>query len=282
MQPIILIGAGRSGTKFLRSLLTASNEVAAIPYDVGYVWRYGNESHSDDELTPENLTTKIKKYIRHTLPKLAQKSNHENARFFVEKSVPNSLRVKYVYELFPDAKFIFLVRDGRAVTESSMRLWKAPTEKGYLFKKLRYFPWQSYRYAIWYILNIFKGAFKGRGQMVWGPRYKGIEKDVENLPLEVVCARQWKYCVELASNDFEDIPKDQVCFVKYEEIMQDESKLEIICDFLGLIDTRSVVDKFKSICDSSNLDKWQQKLKPETLAVIENELSSTLSKFEYK
>src|SRR4051812_20775701 len=41
-QPVIVIGAARSGTKLLRDSLATHADVARVPYDVNYVWRFGN------------------------------------------------------------------------------------------------------------------------------------------------------------------------------------------------------------------------------------------------
>ncbi|MEZ8086778.1 sulfotransferase [Vibrio sp. 1S139] len=280
MTPIILIGAGRSGTKFLRSILSASDNVSSIPYDVGYVWRYGNESYHSDELKPEHLNDNIRSYIRKTLPSLVRNNGHLS-KYFVEKSVPNSLRVKFIHKVYPDAKFVFLIRDGRAVTESSIRLWKAPSDKKYLVKKLRYFPWRNYRYAFWYIGNILQGMVNKRGQNIWGPRYDNIEVDSKKLPMEVVCARQWRKCVELAHVDLLSIPKEQVIQVKYEDFMKSSSELERICRFLKIPDADNVIQKFENTVEINNLDKWRENLTGNSLHLVEEEINSTLSKFGY-
>ena len=178
IEPIIILGAGRSGTKFLRSLLEVSKDVTTIPYDVGYIWRYGNEFLKHDELKPEMANKKVVKYIRANLPKLIRQSK-PGAHYLIEKSVPNTLRPAFLYKVYPEAKFVHLIRDGRAVTESSIRLWSEPVERSYLLDKLRYFPWTNYKYALWYLWNMIKWRlFKGRGGYIWGPRYKGIEKDI--------------------------------------------------------------------------------------------------------
>src|SRR2546430_7511188 len=58
-QPVIVIGAARSGTKLLRDCLGTADEFAVVPYDINYLWRLGNEQFPNDELTPEQLTPKI-------------------------------------------------------------------------------------------------------------------------------------------------------------------------------------------------------------------------------
>ena len=66
-SPVFIIGAARSGTKFLRDVLAASPEVACVPYDVNYIWRYKNENYPHDALAVESITKKIKFSIRHNI-----------------------------------------------------------------------------------------------------------------------------------------------------------------------------------------------------------------------
>ena len=75
MQPIIILGAGRSGTKFFRDVLLHSQETCAVPYDVNFIWRYGNESCEHDELSVDMATEPIKKYIRGSINNMAKKQN---------------------------------------------------------------------------------------------------------------------------------------------------------------------------------------------------------------
>ena len=48
--PIILIGAARSGTKFLRDVLASAVGVKSVPYDVNYIWRHGSPNYGHDVL----------------------------------------------------------------------------------------------------------------------------------------------------------------------------------------------------------------------------------------
>ncbi|ATX82003.1 Sulfotransferase family protein [Mariprofundus ferrinatatus] len=282
LMPVILLGAGRSGTKFLRSVLASSSEVVAVPYDVGYVWRYGNESISHDQFTSEMLKNNITAYIRNTLPKLANRIGKPHARFMVEKSVPNTLRPNFVYSIYPEAKYIHLIRDGRAVTESSMRMWVQPADKSYLMKKLKYFPWSNYKYAWWYLSNMVKGKFSGkRGQHIWGPRYIGIDEDAANLPLATVCSKQWRMCVEIAQQQLKQIPTSQIMEVRYEELMNDSSCLEKLCDFIGIKDKQNVLQYFESHVDVKNLSAWKSRLSQESYDLIMTEISETLNRLGY-
>ncbi len=283
IKKVFIIGAGRSGTKFLRDILGKSDDVSIVPYDVGYVWRYGNENSTHDELTSNMINDKIRHYIQSTLPTLcASSDNRSSPKMMIEKSVPNALRVEFVHALFPDAKFIHLIRDGRAVTESSIRLWQSPSEKGYLLKKLRYFPWKNYRYAFWYVSNMILGKISGRGQKSWGPRYLGIDEDIDTLPLSVVCARQWRKCVEAANKQLAKLDGSSVLEVRYEELMQDENVLLSVCEFLGINDKKSVLSHFRASVNQSNTEKWRGNLSTDTLKLILEETRLTNEKLGYK
>ncbi|MFZ2507561.1 MAG: sulfotransferase, partial [Steroidobacteraceae bacterium] len=180
---LILICAARSGSKYLRDLLGVSAECAVVPYDINYVWRHGNDSAADDALPPEAAGERQTSYIRQVIPRMAGVRNKRDTRLVVEKTVSNSLRVPFVAQIFPDARYVHLVRDGRAVAESARRIWHEPQSNDYLLDKLRYFPLRNYRYAFWYLRNRLRMATGSSGPTVWGPRYPGIEQDLGSMDL---------------------------------------------------------------------------------------------------
>lgn len=281
LAPVFLIGAGRSGTKFLRSLLEISQDVVAIPYDIGYVWRYGNESFPHDEFSSDMANEHVIAYVREMLPKLVRNAN-ANACYLVEKSVPNTLRVEFLYKIFPEAKFVHLIRDGRAVTESSVRMWTTPIESGYLLNKIKYFPWSNYKYAFWYIGNMVKRKFSsGQSNYVWGPRYNGIESDALNLPLEVVCARQWKKCIETSIRQLSSIPETQVIEIRYESLVSTDAELTRLCNFIGLSDVNTVIENFHLSVNVSNSEKWKNTLSGNSLVQVNKEISDLNARLGY-
>jgi hypothetical protein len=284
LQPIILIGAGRSGTKFLRDMLGVSSDVSIIPYDVGYIWRYGNETYPDDEFMPNMASDKIKKHIVRAISKLIKRDSCSGqATMFIEKSVPNALRPAFVSAIYPGAKFIHLIRDGRAVTESAMRLWQTSPEKKYLIKKIRYFPWGNYKYALWYIGNFTKGFFNLKySQRIWGPRYHGIVNDATLLPLETICARQWKKCVELSVSQLSVHSKEEVLEVRYEDLIQDSKTIETICEFIGITDKKKVLSNFENKVMKNMAQKWKKSLTASQLNLIDKEIGILNSNLGYK
>ncbi len=257
MNTIILIGAARSGTKFLRSLLGADAKVGEVPYDVNYIWRYGNEAYPDDALPASLATSRVKAYIRRLLPK--QGGIGAAGSILVEKTVSNTLRVPFVREIFPEARFIHLIRDGRDVTESAMRMWQKPPNWHYLLQKARRFPVSNYGYAVWYLWNVVSGAARsGRGVRVWGPRYPGMDADLAEISLIEVCARQWAMSIEYAARDLASLPAEQVMTVHYETLMVNEAVVADVARFAGVSAPASVLSSYRKTVRHDTGGGWSR------------------------
>ncbi len=279
-SPIIIVGAARSGTKFLRDLLASDPRFSCVPYDVNYIWRIGNENVEHDELAPESLTSKNRDEIIKTLYKLANITSEEMC--MVEKSVSNGLRIAFISKVFPNARFIHLVRDGRAVVESSLRMWNTPPQKTDLMKKLRGLPLQRFGYVFWFAKNYLVGKFKGRGGgAIWGPRYNGIQQDIELRPLIEVVAKQWSKTVDLADQGFADVPREQVITVQYESLMNGVGELKRIADFIGLVDLKNLENLYTERVIPDNAQKWQSEMDEDTLNVVGEISGKTLKRYNY-
>lgn len=283
LAPCFILGAARSGTKLLRDLLGHSSEIAIVPYDVGYIWRWGNEFFPSDEFLPEMASKKIKKHIRSALPKLVSRDTGTQAKILLEKSVPNTLRAGFLAEIYPEARFIHLVRDGRAVVESSCRQWQAPPDTGYLIKKLKYFPWSNYRYAFWYLSNRIKGRLStGRGQHIWGPRYAGIDEDLESCSLETVCARQWRCCVESSQLQTGRLDAGRVLEIRYEDLVKNIDSLQDVCRFLDVIPNDQLMAAYRQQVTAENLEKWRDRIKDFDFNAVMQEIQPLQEKLGYQ
>ena len=119
---MIILGAGRSGTKFLRQLLAASRACRVIPSGINPVWRYGNHGYPNDALPAARCTDRIARHIREDLLRLAAVVPEDAAACLVEKSSANTLRVPFVAAVLPDACYLHLIRDGRDVALSQLEV----------------------------------------------------------------------------------------------------------------------------------------------------------------
>ncbi|ELR99054.1 sulfotransferase [Gloeocapsa sp. PCC 73106] len=271
---LILIGAARSGTKLVRDLIATHPDVAKVPYDINYIWRLGNQSYPHDLLSPEQITPEIAAKIRTKLKRFQGKQP-----LLVEKTVGNCLRVPFVHNILPEARFIHLLRDGMDVVESVYRQWMAPPEWNYLYQKAISFPWlDSFDYGWEYGQNLFKKLLgkdvKKTG--IWGVRYPGIDEDLATRDLLTVCAIQWSYCVETAFKDFNNLPSESVLTLHYEDlVMRPVEYLTQIADFVK-IDSTPYQQLYPQI-DSRNIGKGRRNLTPTEIELILPHMQKALS-----
>ncbi len=263
---IFLVGAARSGTKFLRDALATSDGVAAIPYDVNYVWRHGNESCPHDELTADDISDKTASHIRKSLNRLATKHHAGPAEVILEKTVSNTLRMDMIRRVFPEAEFLYLERSGLDVVESAYRQWTMPADRSYLFEKLRYFPIREWRYAFWFAKNMLGSS---ESIPVWGPRYAGIDVDLSQHGVAETCALQWKFSVERARIG---VDSADTVSVQYEQLDHRESGLANVLSTLKIPCPEQVLGKFEERFQKTT--SWPGKLPATDLEAVEKIVSS--------
>jgi len=279
-QPVIIIGAARSGTKLVRDLIALHPAVERVPYDVNYVWRLGNEIVPHDELSPEMLSPRLRQRIRRNFERYSA-----GAPFLVEKTVSNCLRVHYVHAVFPEAHFIHLVREGHDVVESAYRQWLASPDWRYILRKARTFPLtEALGYALSYAGDVFRRVLVRDEKRfgTWGPRYAGIDEDVASKDLLEVCAIQWARCVLKAIHDLDSLPAEQVCTIRYEEFVRDPlGSLTVLARCIG-IDPAPYVERvdLKGV-SQREISKGRRNLSVEQMALIRPHIQETLAVLGY-
>jgi len=133
----------------------------------------------------------------------------------LEKTPENCLRLPFLLELFPDARVIYLVRDGRSNINSLIEGWRQP----YTFPG----------YQVPSEVNI-PGDTRGRWAFTLIPGWQSLC----DRPLEEVCAWQWVRCNQ-AVLDFLDQTQGSVphLMVRYEDLIYTPGKLlSILGEFL--------------------------------------------------
>lgn len=234
LKPVIIIGAPRSGTNMLRNALCQITGLVTWPCDeINGIWRYGNARCSNDELQQSHATTRVKRYIHRSFEKLLRKSK---GNLVIEKTCANSLRVPFIDKIYPEARYIFLKRDGRDVLPSAMKRWTAPFDLSYSLQKARYTPFTDLpNYAMRSCWCRWQRVFDGEKRLSsWGPRFEGMEAYAVTHELQELCAMQWAACIEKSILGFKSIDPSRVFDVHYEQFVKHPSYyMEKILDFIG-------------------------------------------------
>ena len=231
-RPVIIVGAPRSGTNMLRDLITAIDGFDTWPCDeIPGIWLHGNLDKPTDELRIEDATPRIADFIR---SRFAAQERRSNATV-VEKTCATSLRVPFVDAIFPDARYVFIVRHGLDATASAMKRWTGSTSLGYLSRKARWTPLTDLPRFVWRTIRTRISSRRDGALTTWGPRFAGMTAMAATEPLHEVCAEQWRRCVEDAADALEAIPDDRVLRVRYEEVTRDPATaVKQLADFLGI------------------------------------------------
>ena len=281
-QEIIIIGAPRSGTNMLRDILTSFEGVATWPCDeINYIWRHGNVRYPSDEIPVGNSTLSIRNYIKQRFSQIQKKYN---AQYIVEKTCANSLRVPFVDAVVPNAKYIFIYRDGIDATGSAKERWTAKLDIPYILEKVKYVPLMDLPY---YGLRYFWARFyrlisSEKRLAFWGPALDNMQSILQKHTLNEVCALQWQRCVDKAEQAFAKMPQNKVVRVRYEDFVREPSiELGRIVEFLGLDVHPATIAKAVQGVSSLSLGKGRKALGDEEVANLEALVGETLKRYDY-
>jgi hypothetical protein len=279
---LIIIGAGRSGTNMLRDLLVQIPGLGTWPCDeINYIWRYGNARYPTDEFSPNQVTESNAAYIHRAFDKVAKNQGIDQV---VEKTCANSLRVGFVDSIFPDARYIYIVRDGRDVVNSAMKRWAAPLDLPYVLRKARYvplgdMPYYGFRYLWNHIYRLGSGA--GR-QASWGPRFEGMETALRSQTLSEVCALQWRRCIERSDEDLAKISPARVHRLCYESFVEDPAAgINHLAGFLDIQLSSVEISRMIQFVSAEHVGKWRSELSVEDQERVRPLIESLLSAHEY-
>ena len=281
-ETVVVVGAGRSGTKILRDLLCHFPRWGTWPCDeINYIWRYGNAREPTDELTLEHARTEVVQYIRNEVRSIAEKKSLD---VVVEKTCANTLRIPFVNEVLPQAKFIHIVRDGRDVALSAQKRWNGSVDLGYLLRKARYVPLTDVpHYALRFLKDRLYPVWSGEARVAaWGPRFEGLQDALRNHELLEVCALQWKQCVEKAASDLKEIEMDRTYRIHYEDLVrQPAQSLRALSDFLEVEESDRTLERMTEDVFAGSVGNWRDQLSSDQVAAVQELIRPTLRELEY-
>ena len=201
--------------------------------EINYIWRYKNAGHPTDELQAGHARATVRKYVVRKFRQIASATNCDTV---VEKTCANCLRIPFVNEIVPDARYLCITRNGIDAAASAYRRWSAPLELRYIYQKARYVPLADMPYyASRYLANrVYRLVSKERRLASWGPVFEGMKDALQQRSLIEVCGMQWQACVAKSTKDLKIISPERVHYIQYEELVtKDSGVLNGLADFLG-------------------------------------------------
>jgi hypothetical protein len=183
----------------------------------------------------------------------------------VEKTCANSLRVDYISAILPQAKFVFVTRDGRDVVASAMKRWRAPFDLPYTLRKLRYVPPGDIpRYAVRFATSRWRRAVsQDRRLATWGPRFDGIDEFLATKSLDSSLAQ---------------LPAERVCHVSYEEFVANPTReFQRIAAFLGAKAGSQMLRRVSASSSAHSVGKWRRELDAAMVTSINPTVERTMN-----
>ncbi|MEB3225733.1 MAG: TIGR03032 family protein [Synechococcus sp.] len=222
-RPIFVIAAPRSGSTFLFETLMRSPSVYSI----------GGESHGIFETIPElnlakrdyesnilskgDVSLKIKTELKKRF--LSRLKDHQGTSFepkpqtkfrFLEKTPKNALRISFLNEIFPDARFIYLYREPHENISSIIEAWK------------------SRRFVTYPQLPNWSGE-------PWSLLLVPGWRELQGASLAEIAAAQWKTTHQHILDELRHIDPHRCCGVEYSKLVENpQQEIKRLCEFAGI------------------------------------------------
>ncbi len=207
---------------------------------------------------------------------------HEDRRI-VEKTPHNVFKVSYINKIFPEAKFIYVIRNPLSYISSCELKWqRAVSPKGVVLRLKEAPVTQLHYYGNKLVRDYFDKYVLNRKYLsLWGPCYEGIEDDLRELDLLTVIARQWAIGSIKAEAELAKLEKDRVLTFRYEDFVAEPvTHLERICKHSGLEMVDEMARGAQEIVDPKRQEKWRR-FAPDTLMKVLPEIKSQMGRHGY-
>jgi hypothetical protein len=200
-DPVFVVGCSRSGTTVTYETIAASPHLLSFGHEIPEFWdglwgpqhqRWASEAADAAAARPEHRRAAQRYFFQRLGPGRV-----------LDKTCINVMRVPYLHRLFPEARFVYIHRDGRDNVSSLMDGWLHDGHFA-LSKVLGPFPCE---------VGIDGGHFND-----WSFFLPPGWRDYNDAPLEEVCAYQWSTANRLALEASRQVPPEQWTQLRYEDI----------------------------------------------------------------
>ena len=246
-RPVFVLGSPRSGTSIFNKMLSQHPQIANFS-EALQVWEPKDRNLQMDHLkTRSDVTARDADRITYAFG-LYQKM--KNRPVFVNKCPRSSVRIEFIHEIFPQAKFIHIIRDGRAVVNSLIDIINRED-----FRKKR-----------------------PLGGFCKPPNWKALTK----LPPVERHAHQWVQIMEEIIQRRQIVSDNNWFDLKYEGLCANPSQqIEEVFEFIGLPVSEQYIRSVSAMPHSVNW-KWRGRFKPHEIRTMNSIMGGVLSHYSYE
>lgn len=270
-----MLGCSRAGTTVTFETLAASGAFVHFDYELPQFWNslvgpatngWASEAAGAGDAAPAHRARALAHYHARLGPGRV-----------LDKTCINTLRVGYLYALFPEARFVFIQRDGRDNVSSMIDGWRLGRVDGG-------FGLEKFLGPSPVPVSINGGEFHE-----WHFFLPPGWRDYNNATLEEVCAFQWISANRLALDARARIPPSQWTTLRYEDIF--ERPVEMFREVFARLDVpfspalearcAALVERPTSIVKGApRRQKWKEH-NPEAIARILPRIAPMLREMGY-
>jgi hypothetical protein len=293
-----IIGSPRSGTTLLGDILNLHPQISRWYEPYFIIDRYFRAA-LDDTLKAEDADPEVKRYIIGAFRLYQQKTGCD---WIIDKSPRNSLKIPFLREIFPSAKFIHLVRDGRDAILSINREWnrrdqligvhKRPFETLQVVMKFanRQTLWRHKIGALLFESGGIQDRLSGKmflhklrwgNRVGWGPRFQGWQELIDELTLLEFNTEQWVHCVRSILDHQGSFLPGNYHTLRYENLLVDpQSELRRLAEFMGINPDNNLFNLMPEL-NRTNFGKWKTAFSSEEIAQIAPRMTPLLKELGY-
>ena len=284
-RPIFIVGTGRCGSTIFHQVFSYHAQVAwlsrvcdtkphkpqanrramralDLPFPSRYLrkliypveayrfWDYYCSGFSEPcrDLLKQDVTPRIKRTVRSVM---AQMFTHKRQRLLIK--ITGWPRIGFLQEIFPDARFIHVYRDGRAVVNSLLNIY-------------------------------FWSGWRGPANWRWGELTRAQREKWEKYDRSFVAlaAIEWEILMSAQETAKQKISSNSLLEIRYEDLCQEPVRLfRMATEFCDLEWSPTFETTVRGFSLKNTNYKWQEHLSDAQQKVLNECLGDTLEKYGY-
>lgn len=266
-RPVFIVSPPRSGSSLLFETLAKAPAVYTIGGESHAIFEgmpalniaahgYASNRLDASTATPP-VVAELRDRLRRRLVNRDGKAPVAAAVRVLEKTPKNALRVPFLLQAFPQAQFVFLLRDVRQTLASMIEAWN------------------SGRFVTYPELPGWSGP-------AWSLLLVPGWRELAGKPVHEIAAAQWRATATQLLDDLETLPRERVTVARYDALLADpQAEISRLCAAVGFAwdqSLRGTLPHSQHTLTAPAKDKWR-KHEREIEAVLPG-LAETIARVE--